>query len=107
MTVRELAWCLYTYLTCVMAGNLIPGAQLSVRTVCTDGHEHTWRSSNNLRNENKSAACINIELSASMIITGQLFQPIKVEFHGCAHPCTDFMCLEVYPFLTKCMPPAT
>ena len=62
--------------------NLFAGAQLSVKTKCTDGHELIWRSSANLRNESKSAACINIALSSSIILTGQTFSSVQVNSTG-------------------------
>ena len=56
------------------------GAQLTVKTICcsAESHSNIWRSSSNLRNEGKSAARVNINLSSSIILTGKTFASMEV-----------------------------
>ena len=58
---------------------IITGAQLTVKAICSDGHEYVWKSSDNVdEKDGRSAAKINIALSSSIILTGQTFSSVKV-----------------------------
>ena len=56
------------------------GAQLTVKSTCTEGHEYVWKSCANVRDEGKGPARVNVDICSSILLSGLTFTAAEVCF---------------------------
>ena len=56
------------------------GAQVVAKMTCTQGHQSNWSSCTNVGEKKTSAASINVDLTASIFLSGLRFERVKVSF---------------------------
>jgi hypothetical protein len=59
---------------------LFPGAQVNARMTCTVGHQNKWSSCGNIGEKDSTAAVANIEISASILLSGLRHTRLQVRY---------------------------
>ena len=58
------------------------GAQVVAKMTCTQGHQSNWSSCTNVGEKKTSAASINVDLTASIFLSGLRFERVKVSLRN-------------------------